>query len=148
MIKKGYVISILIVCLLVCSPVLNAGKIFNSNNLEKLKENYTDEEIQEMKEEIIERYYELKNIHRPFLTLGIFNKTDPDGPLEGGMDDISDLICFYFGYVALKATISHGERLISNPSFFNLLITLDWAWTTIVYFGEAFDTREYFEDGR
>jgi hypothetical protein len=148
MIKKGYIISILIVCLLVCSPVLNASKIFNSNNLEKSKENYTNEEIQEMKDEILERYYELRNSHRSFLTLEIFNKTDPDGPLEGGMDDISDLICFYFGYIELKAAIRSAETLITSPSLLNLIITLEYTWAMTVYFGEAFDTREFFEDGR
>jgi hypothetical protein len=148
MVEKYYIISILIVCLLVCSPVLSASKSFNFNNLEKLKENYSDEEIQKMKEEIIERVFKLRNSNRPFLTLGIFNKTDPDGPLAGGMDDISDLICFYFGYIELKAAIRYGEKLIANPSFLNLIFTLEYTWATIVYFGEAFDTREFFKDER
>jgi len=148
MVKKRYVLSIFLVFLLVCSPLLSATKTVNLSSVEKIAEELSDEEFEKIKEKIIQRIIEIKESGRPIFSLGIFNKTDPDGPLEGGMDDISDLISFMFAYIEVKAAIRSAVLLMENPNLLDIIMLFMFTKASIIYFGEAFDTEEFFQDGR
>ena len=52
--------------------------------------------IEELKNNIIERIQQLKNQQKEITIIG-FNFTDPDGPLEGGLDDITDFAFLLYG---------------------------------------------------
>jgi len=123
-------------------------KIKNPSNIQKIADEIPDEEREVLRQEIIERIIEIKDSGRSIFSLGIFNKTDPDGPLEGGMDDISDLISFWFGYIELKEAIRYMVQIMENPNISDMFMMVIFTRAALVYFGEAFDTKEYFKDGR
>jgi len=101
----------------------------------------------ELKNAIIERIEQLQEQNNDLNIIGL-NWTDPDGPLEGGLDDIADFISLVCGIMSagmLLSAIKHGA-LRNSP---NMLIFV-WGiinyglctYSTLFGFGEAFDVYE------
>ena len=81
---------------------------------------------------------------------------DPDGPTEGGLDDISDwgnllsfignLLLIPSGLITLSYVISVQKGLISF--LWNLLILYFFVYGVFAGFTDAFDLRDPDKDGR
>jgi len=101
----------------------------------------------ELKDAILERVEQLQEQKKDIYILGL-NWTDPDGPFEGGLDDLSDigdlLLGIYSSGLVLYMIIYGGIR--NAPTIYELV-----GWIilygvniryTLVLFGEAFDVYE------
>ena len=122
----------------------SSGKV-NLLNQSKRVENENKDEIRQT---IIERLNEFKGQKLSIMNFIKFGREDPDGPLNGGLDDTRDWISLFFGLIELNACISEIIDFLKNPSFLNLWLVGLYTWATYVYLGEAFDLVEFFEDGR
>ena len=102
----------------------------------------------ELKNLIIERVEQLQEQNYGIGIIGL-NWTDPDGPLEGGLDDIVDYINLIFGIAQsgylLKIILKGYIRDSSTFYEFILWIILYAAnaLNILIVFGEAFDVFEY-----
>ena len=148
MMKKSMLVGIFVVCILLSAPVLNSQKIYTKSILNNNQTNVNDEEIKELKQKIVDRLKELKSQNRPLFSIKLINRTDPDGPLEGGMDDITDIVCFICFIIEFRATVDAGLDFAVEPDFFNFFIFYGFSWSTLVYLGEALDVKEFFMDGK
>ena len=76
---------------------------------------------------------------------------DPDGPIQGGLDDPSDFIALFWGLSGFLWILFPLPNLL-NPDnlkqfISGLLGTSAAVFNIIMNFGEAFDVIEYIEDG-
>jgi hypothetical protein len=138
--KKTIIIgSLLAVFLMMMIPNISAIQYITlEHETTQLARNMSKDEI---KGAILQRIQHLK---KPF-TLNI-NMTDPDGPLEGGLDDFSDFVHLLFGIIS---TISLGYTLVTIFLSQNIFSTLKnifysgyFTFLDLIYFGEAFDILE------
>jgi len=117
--------------------------------LSTLRPNINEEELRQL---IIERIDEMKEQNKKIELFGV-NATDPDGPLEGGLDDLSD---YYYLFLSLMPFISVLQAFRSIFQAGNILDRLSFlvsagfsSFSTLVNLGEAFDVFDrYPSDGR
>jgi len=101
----------------------------------------------ELKNAIIERIEQLQEQNNDLNYIEL-NWTDPDGPLEGGLDDMADFISFVCGIISAGLFLSFikyvGLRNSPNMLVFVLGIINCGLCTynILVGFGEAFDVYE------
>lgn len=146
--KKRLIICLIVVGLLLSCPIIQSKKTsVNKKSLSEIQ-NVSDEEIQGIAQKIVDRLKEYNRAGKSLFSRGLFNKNDPDGPLEGGMDDISDLISLFFFISCAKSTIKNIITLIERPSIIGLFAVVGSSYAALIYLGEALDTKEFFNDGR
>ena len=81
------------------------------------------------------------------------NWTDPDGPFEGGLDDIADIISLMVGVISagyLLLFIKNGVLKSSQNLFIFVLWIINcslYTYNTLIAFGEAFDIIDNNNDG-
>ena len=138
-------ICLIIVFLIIMIPNVTAmeGEIYL---------NICDFDEDELKNSILDRIEELQEKQVDFNILKP-NWTDPDGPLEGGLDDMADFVSLFIGFITtgcLMFFIKQGY--FRNAE--NLLLSVLWiinyglyTYETLIAFGEAFDIIENNEDG-
>ncbi len=129
--------TFLAVFLMVMIPNISAIQCNNIN------ENNTEE----LKNIIIERIQQLKNQHKETIIFG-FNFTDPDGPLEGGLDDITDFAWLLYGIWVFSNLIKIISRLFEIQNLYDFVLwlfssSLDLVYT-ILSFAEAFDVLDIY----
>lgn len=138
--KKSIIFgSLLAVFLMLMIPNVSAIQYITlEHETTKLARNMSEDEI---KNAILQR---IQQLEKP-ITLNI-NMTDPDGPLEGGLDDFFDFVNLIFGLIG---TISLGYALVTIFLSQNIFSTLKnifysgyFTFLDLIYFGEAFDILE------
>jgi len=113
------------------------------------KQNYSNPLIDEdeLKNAIIERIEQLQEQNNDLNIIGL-NWTDPDGPFEGGLDDMADFICLVCGIISagmFLSAIKHGALRNSQNMLIFVLWIINYGLCTYVIlggFGEAFDVYE------
>jgi hypothetical protein len=107
-----------------------------------------DFDAEELKETILQRIEELKGQDISLNNVW-FNWTDPDGPFEGGLDDLTDFIdlisgVFLAGYLLLlikKGYLRNSQSLLEFVEW--IIVYAQYSILTLVSFGEAFDIIEW-----
>ena len=137
----------IIVCLFACFlmlmiPTINAMEYTTiENNTPTIEPEFNEDEL---KEAILERIEQLKQQEKDNTITGL-NWTDPDGPLEGGLDDYSDFISLLGGlittsglfYIISQGYFKNPEKLLGYIG--NLIVYGEYTFFSLTYFGEAFD---------
>ena len=146
--KKTIVFGSIIVCFLMLL-VPNISAIESGN----ITENLTDYNEKELIDAIKERIEELKVQNpNPKITF----KNDSDGPFEGGLDDPFDWLDLFFGitigYSLVKMFKNQWLRkaFATGDPYTIILCIIDYGlytWSTLYYFGDAFDIIDPDEDG-
>ena len=145
--KKAIVFGSMLACfLMLMIPNVSAFE-YQTVVDSKVPVYYPDLNEEELKDAILERIEQLQEQKKDISILGL-NWTDPDGPLEGGLDDISDignlLIGIFASGLVLSMIIYGGIR--NAPTIYELV-----GWiilygvnigNALVCFGEAFDVIE------
>jgi hypothetical protein len=133
--------SLLAISILLVAPTLSAigFKLKQKGSLDYNKE--------EIKEAILERIYFLQE-QKIEPTIQGLSWEDPDGPLEGGLDDYSDYINLLMGFTSIKLILfCIKDGIIRNAeTLYQMIISiLEYGintFDTLVAFGEAFDVYE------
>ena len=129
--------SLITIFLMLMIPNISAiqCKTINEYNTEELKNN------------IIERIQQLKNQQKEITIIG-FNFTNPDGPLEGGLDDFSDFAFLLYGIWVSPNFIKIISRLFEIQNLYDFML---WLFSssmasvyTILSFAEAFDVLDIY----
>jgi len=111
---------------------------------------YFDED--ELKNSIIVRIEELQGKQIDFNILKP-NWTDPDGPLEGGLDDMADYVSLMIGIISASCLLLFLKQGMLRNSLNLLNFALGvinyglYTYETLIAFGEAFDIIENNNDG-
>ncbi|MFE3845956.1 hypothetical protein ACFL1L_03755 [Thermoplasmatota archaeon] len=143
--KIKSIICLIIVFLIVMIPNVSA--------IEGEKYLYIcDFDEDELKNSILDRIEELQEKQVDFNILKP-NWTDPDGPLEGGLDDMADYVSLFLGVVSagcLMLFIKQG-MLRNSLNLLNFVLGIInyglYTYETLLAFGEAFDIIENNDDG-
>ena len=105
-----------------------------------------------LKNAIIERIELMQSQNYNIKFIGL-NWTDPDGPFEGGLDDMADIISLIIGVLTagfLMLFIKNGVLKSSQNLFLFVLWIINYSlytYETLIAFGEAFDIIDNNNDG-
>ena len=141
--KKNILItSLLSIFLILMVPNITAVEY---KTVEQINTNNVD--IDELKNAIILRIEKLKEKKYKLSIFGL-NWTDPDGPLEGGLDDVADIISLICGIIS-GGILLYAIRNKALRNSENLFLFVLWifnyglaTYNTILGFAEAFDVYE------
>ncbi len=143
--KIKSIICLIIVFLIVMIPNVSA--------IEGEKYLYIcDFDEDELKNSILDRIEELQEKQVDFNILKL-NWTDPDGPLEGGLDDMADYVSLMVGIISASCLLLFLKQGMLRNSLNLLNFALGvinyglYTYETLIAFGEAFDIIENNDDG-
>ena len=150
---KTLLVALSIIFLIIMTSSVSAveyNSLKESDKKINLQKNYNPDIL---KAEIQERLNTLINKDVSFKTM--FNdeeSDDPDGPLEGGLDDTSDFVALFWGLLNAIGFLPYFIKLIFKHEnafefFAGIFGTLDISFQVLMNFGEAFDIIEYTMDG-
>jgi hypothetical protein len=114
--------------------------------------NMLDFNEDELKNSIIDRIEKLQDKQIDFNILKP-NWTDPDGPLEGGLDDMADYVSLMLGIISASCLMLFIKQgMIRNSlNLLNFVLGIInyglYTYETLIAFGEAFDVIENNDDG-
>ena len=138
-------ICLIIVFLIIMIPNVTAmeGEIYL---------NICDFDEDELKNSILDRIEELQEKQVDFNILKP-NWTDPDWPLEGGLDDMADYVSLMVGIISASCLLLFLKQGMLRNSLNLLNFALGvinyglYTYETLIAFGEAFDIIENNDDG-
>lgn len=144
--KKIVFGSLLAVFLMLMIPNISAIEYRTTNEeTTPTYEPYIDEE--ELKDAILERIEQLKE-QQKHIAINSLNLTDPDGPLEGGLDDLMDYYFLFLGLLFLsylllffkQGRMRNSESVLEFISQF--VVYGQFTFRTLTSLGEAFDVYD------
>ncbi|OYT29253.1 hypothetical protein B6U98_02785 [Thermoplasmatales archaeon ex4572_165] len=125
----------------------NIGAVEYRTTDSKLPINNPNLNEDELKDAILERIQQLQKQQKEITINGI-NMNDPDGPLEGGLDDLMDYYYLFLGFL-FPSYILHFIKqgyLRQSESILEfigqLLVYGQFTFRTLTSLGEAFDVYD------
>jgi hypothetical protein len=169
--KIKSIVCLVTVFLILVVPNVSAIEYNSANEIIEYRNKWsTDINIEELRDAILDRIKELdKTCNSTFqymLYTGIFK--DPDGPFEGGLDDISDWGNFIYAVgqtilmtgitISLPSMIPYWIELLNSEDFESVFFGILWILIGVIDFtfvpisiikayGDAFDIIDPDEDG-
>ena len=169
--KIKSIVCLVIVFLIVVVPNVSAIEYNSANEIIEYRNKWsTDINIEELRDAILDRIKELdiegKSNFQYLLSNGLFD--DPDGPFEGGLDDINDWIDLFYALfqtmelsiiiISLPELIPQFIEWLNSGEFESILLGIVFVTLGIIDFsfgpisilqayGDAFDVIDPDEDG-